>query len=118
VKMAAKKLIVKVIQPKSKPDPRDTSEIELILATPIEVSKKFCLSDLPASSQIRRDKGHHAVQTIGEQAPCMITFNNLGDDSSSDVHEASPPLKVADALPPPPPFMPGELSCRAFADLF
>jgi hypothetical protein len=54
---------------------------------------------------------------IGERAPHVITFYNLGDDSSPDIREASPPKKVANVLPSPPPFMPGELSRLTFTDL-
>jgi hypothetical protein len=49
VKTNVKKSIVMVIRPKAKSGLKGTSEIELILAKPIEVSKKFCLSDVPSS---------------------------------------------------------------------
>jgi hypothetical protein len=42
----------------------------------------------------------------------MITFDNLGDDSSFDVCEASPPKRVADVLSSPQRFVPGELPHR------
>jgi hypothetical protein len=51
VKMTSKKIVVKVIRPKAKPRSTGMSEIELILAKSIGVSKKFCLSDAPSSSQ-------------------------------------------------------------------
>jgi hypothetical protein len=49
-KADVKRSIVKVIPMKAKPGPKGTSEIELILAKLVGVSKKFCLSDVPGSS--------------------------------------------------------------------
>jgi hypothetical protein len=49
------------------------------------------------------------VKTVVERAPHMITFDKLDDDSSPDIREALPPKKVVDVLPPPPPFLHGEL---------
>jgi hypothetical protein len=118
VKTATKKSIIMMICLKAKSGSRDTSEIELILAKPIRVSKIFCLSDVPDSSQNQHDESHCLVQMIGERAPHVITFDNLNDDSSPDVHGTSPLGKVADVPLLPPPFIPCELSCRAFANLF
>jgi hypothetical protein len=63
VKMVVKRSI-KVIHPKAKPEPKGTSEIEFILEKPIGVSKKFCLLDVPGSSQSQHDDGHHVVEAI------------------------------------------------------
>jgi hypothetical protein len=41
------------------------------------------------------------VETVVGQAPHVLTFDNIGNDSSPDVHEASPPMRVADVPPPP-----------------
>jgi hypothetical protein len=83
-----------------------TSEIELALAKPIGVSKIFCLLDALSSSH-----GHHgrgaATAKEGEQAAHVAAFNNLGDDSSSDVREAALPQENKECLPPSPPLMPG-----------
>jgi hypothetical protein len=49
--------MVKVIRPKANPGLGGTSEIELILVKPIGVSKIFCLSDVPSTSQSRHDEG-------------------------------------------------------------
>jgi hypothetical protein len=47
----AKKIsILKIAQLKAKPGPPGTSEIELALARPVEMSKKFLLLDVAASS--------------------------------------------------------------------
>jgi hypothetical protein len=47
---AKKVAVMKIAQPKSKPGPRGTSEIELALARAVGVSKMFCLLDVAASS--------------------------------------------------------------------
>jgi hypothetical protein len=110
VNTVVKRSVVKVIHSKAKLGPKGTSEIELIVAKPIGVSKKFCLSDVPGSSPSRCDESHRAVQTVAEQAPRIIYFDNLGDDSSPDLCEALPSKRVADVPLPPPPSMHGELS--------
>jgi hypothetical protein len=102
-----KKSILKVIQPKAKLGPKGTSEIELAQAKPIEVSKKFCLLDVPSSSHGPRDQGRVAIKVGGECASRVVTFDNLGDDSSLDIHEASSPRETEEVPPPPPPFIPG-----------
>jgi hypothetical protein len=84
---------------------------------PIGVSKNYCLSNVPGSSQSRRDESHHTVETIVERAPHVITFDNLGDDLSPDIRETLPPKRVGDVPPSPPPFLPGELPSHAFTDL-
>jgi hypothetical protein len=37
----------------------------------------------------------------------MVTFDNLDDDSSPDIHEDSPPRETGEVLSPPLPFMSG-----------
>jgi hypothetical protein len=84
-----------VIHPKAKLGPKGMSEIELILAKLIRVSKIFCFSDVLGSSQSQCDEGQCKIETIVERSPRVITFDNLGDDSSPDIHEASPPKRIA-----------------------
>jgi hypothetical protein len=98
---------IKIIWSRPKPGLRGSPEIELVLAKPIEASTKFCFSDIPSSSQSRHDKSNHAIQTISERASRMITFDNLDDDSSLDVHETSRSGRTAEVLSSPPPFMLG-----------
>jgi hypothetical protein len=100
-----KKTVIKVVRPKAKPGPRGTSEIELIPMKPNGVFKNFCLSDVPSSSQSQRDEDHRAIETVGEHASHVITFDNIDNDPSPDVRETSPPRKIAEV--PPLPFMPG-----------
>jgi hypothetical protein len=77
----AKKIgILKIAHPKAKPGPRGTSEIELALVKPIGVSKKFHLLDATGSSH-----GPHATSITATHAARVSAFDNLGDDSSSDV---------------------------------
>jgi hypothetical protein len=47
------------------------------------------------------------IQTVSECASRVITFENLDNDSSPDVHEASPPGETTEVAPPPHPFMLG-----------
>jgi hypothetical protein len=117
VKTIVKKSVVKVIPTKAKPRPKDTSKIELILVKPIGVSKKFCLSYALGPSQRWCDEGHQSVGTVVERAPCIISFDKLGNDSSSDVGDASPPKRMVDAPLPPLPLLHGELPSHAFVDL-
>jgi hypothetical protein len=90
---AKKIIVVKVIWLKPGPRLRGTSEIELALVNPIGVSKKFCFSNMPSSTQGWHDEGGHAVQAVGEPVARVIKFTSL-DDSSSDVRELSPPRKT------------------------
>jgi hypothetical protein len=98
--------IVKVIQPRIKPGVQGTSEIELALMKPVGVSKNFCLLDAPSSSC-----GHHgggaATAKADERAACVVTFDNLGDDSSPDVCKVDLPQENEERLLPPLPLMPG-----------
>jgi hypothetical protein len=84
-KTIAKRSIIKVIHPKAKPRPKGTFEIELILVKPIRVSKTFCFSDVLDSFKSQCDEGQRMVENVVEQAPRVITFDNLGDDSSPDI---------------------------------
>jgi hypothetical protein len=58
--------VVKVIWLNSKSGSRGTFEIELALAKPTRVSKKFCFSDMPSSCQSRHDEGGPVVQAASE----------------------------------------------------
>jgi hypothetical protein len=114
IKMVVKRSVVKVTPLKAMPCPKGTSRIDFILAKPIGVSKKFCLSDVLGSSWSRRDEGHRAIEIVANRAPCVISFDNVGDDSSPDFCEASPPKRVANI---PLPFSYGESLSHAFANL-
>jgi hypothetical protein len=118
VKVAPTKKIsvMKVIRPKQKLRPRGTSKIELALAKPDGVSKKFCLSDILRFSQSWHDEGGPTVQATSERASHVISFANLGD-SSPDTRETSPPGKTID-VPSPPIVMPSWYSYYSFARLF
>jgi hypothetical protein len=78
--------IVKVVHLRAKPEPQDTSEIELALVKLIGVSKKICLLDVPASSHEVRNKGPTTAYG-GECIAHVVAFDNLGDDSSPDVRK-------------------------------
>jgi hypothetical protein len=59
----------------------------LALTKLVGVSKQLFLLDAPSSSH-----GHHSRGAkAGEGATRVATFNNLGDDSSPDDHEAALP---------------------------
>jgi hypothetical protein len=105
----AKKLgILKIAQPKAKPGPRGRSEIELALSKLVGVSKKFHILDVAASSHARTT-GATTTRTVRVPA-----FDNLGDDSSSDVCEARSPRKMMEKLVSPPPLVSGEFLCFSF----
>jgi hypothetical protein len=108
--------VVKVIRLKPKLRPRGMSKIELALAKPIGVSKKFCFSDMLRFSQSRRDEGGPVVQATSERASRVLSFANLGD-SSPDTHKASPSEKTVD-VPSPPIVTPSWYSYYSFAHLF
>jgi hypothetical protein len=83
---------VNIVHPKAKPRPQGTSEIELALAEPVGVSKKVCLFDVAALSH-----GVHTVVlgvTHVERTSRVPAFDNLGDDSSPDVHDIPPPKRL------------------------
>jgi hypothetical protein len=97
---------IKIIQPKPKPGPRGTSEIELVLAKPVRVSKKFYFSYVPISSRGQLGGGRHASQTVSECASHLISFDNL-TESSPDSCKPSPSGSGANVPPPPPITTPG-----------
>jgi hypothetical protein len=74
---------------------RGTSEIELALAKPIGVSKKFHLRDNYSVSRVR-------------------AFDYLGDDSSSDVRKTPSPERATEKCVSPPPLASGEFLCFSF----
>jgi hypothetical protein len=82
--------IVKMVRPKAKLRPQGTSKIELSLTKPIGVSKFFCLLDAPSSSHGPHDEAL-AMTKVGECAARVVAFDNLGDDSSPNVHETPLP---------------------------
>jgi hypothetical protein len=102
--------ILKIAQPKAKPGPRGTSEIELALARPIGVSKKFHLLDVAASSH-----GLHAVGITGTRVAQVLAFDNLGDDSSSDVHKTPSPIRTVEIRASPSPLVSRMFLCFSFA---
>jgi hypothetical protein len=95
--------VLKIAQLKAKPGPRCTSEIELALAKPVGVSKKFHLLDLAASSHKPRSVGAATTRIARVSA-----FDNLDDDSSSDVRKTPSPGKMIEKHVSPPPSVSGE----------
>jgi hypothetical protein len=74
------------------------SEIELVVAKPIKVSKKFHLLDVTTSFH-----GLHAVGVAVTHAARVPAFDNLGDDSLPDVRKTPSPAKMVEkrvSLPP------------------
>jgi hypothetical protein len=98
--------IIKMAQPKTKPERQGTSEIELSLAKPVGVSKKFCLLDVATSSQRLPSRGLTMVRV--ERPAHVPAFDNLGDDSLPDVHKARSPERTVEKCTSPPPSMAGE----------
>jgi hypothetical protein len=49
--------MIKIVRPKPRPRSSGTSKIELALAKPIGVSKKFCFSDVPREGSWPGDEG-------------------------------------------------------------
>jgi hypothetical protein len=81
--------VLKISWSKAKPGPQGMSEIELALAKPIGVSKKFCLLDVVASS--------HAPHATGVSLICAArvpSFDNLGDNSSPNCHKTPSPKRT------------------------
>jgi hypothetical protein len=72
---------------------------------PVGVSKFFCFSDASGTSQGPRNEGY-TMTSIGERATHVVAFNNLGDDSSSDIRGVPSPRETEEMPPPPPSFMP------------
>jgi hypothetical protein len=81
--------VLKITRPKAKPGPRGTSEIELTLVKHVGVSKKFHLLDVAALSY-----GFHAMGVAVTHIARVPTFDNLGDDSSPDVHGTPAPKRT------------------------
>jgi hypothetical protein len=103
--------VLKISHPKASPGPRGMSAIELALARPLGVSKKFHLLDVAASCQAC------AVGVTTTRTAQVSAFDNLGDDSSPNVHEA-PSLGATMEKPvSPPPSVPGEFFCFSFVIL-
>jgi hypothetical protein len=98
--------VVKVVQPSAKPEPQGTSEIELTLAKPIGVSKFFCLLDIPASSHGPHHEGL-TMTKVGECAAHVVAFDNLGNDSSSDVRGTLSPKRTGEKCLAPLPLKRG-----------
>jgi hypothetical protein len=85
--MPLKKIgVVKMVRPKAKIGTQGLSGIELALAKPDGILKQFCLLDAPSSSHSPRNGGR-TVTKVSEHTAHMVAFDNLGDDSSPDVHE-------------------------------
>jgi hypothetical protein len=96
----AKKVgVLKISRSKAKPGPRGTLAIELALANPIGVSKKFCLLDIAALSHA------HVVGATATRTTRVPALDNLSDDSSLDVHEAPSPGRMMEKPVSPPPLM-------------
>jgi hypothetical protein len=74
--------VLKIAHPKAKPGLSGTSEIELALAKPVGVTKKFRLLDAADSSHAPTPPATGATTTHAAQVP---TLDNLSDDSSPDV---------------------------------
>jgi hypothetical protein len=99
----AKKVgVLKISWPKAKLGLRGTSAIEFALVKPVGVSKKFHLLDVAASFHAHVTG---AAMTCAAQVPA---FNNLGDDSSPDVHEAPSLGNTMEKPVSPPPLVSGE----------
>jgi hypothetical protein len=94
--------VVKVIRPMVKIGPHGTSEIELALAKPVGVSKKFCLLDVAAPSHGLRGASLTTTRS-GECAARVAAFDNLGDDSSPDVRKTPSPKRAEEKHAAPPP---------------
>jgi hypothetical protein len=94
--------VLKISHPKARPGPRGTSAIELALVKPVGVYKKFCLLDVAASSHAR------ATSAAITHTTRVQAFDNLGDDTSSDVHEAPSPKTTMEKHASPPPSTSGE----------
>jgi hypothetical protein len=78
----------------------------LALAKPVGVSIKFCLLDVAAPSH--RPPTGGAAMTHVERPARVPAFENLGDESSPDVHKPSLPKRITERLSSPPPSMSDE----------
>jgi hypothetical protein len=102
--------ILKIARPKANPGPQGTSEIELALAKPVGVSKKFRVLDVVCSSHRL-----HAVGVTLIRATRVPAFNNLGVDSFPDVCRTPSPAKMVEKRASPPPSVSGEFLHFSFA---
>jgi hypothetical protein len=108
---SAKKIsILKIARPKAKPGPRGTSEIELALAKSVGVFKKFHLLDVASLPH-----GLHVVGVTVTHAARVPVFDNLSDDSSSDVRKTPSLAMMVEKCASPPPSVFGKFLCFSFA---
>jgi hypothetical protein len=91
--------------------PRGTSAIELALAKPLGVSKKFHLLDVATLSQ------GHAGGVMMTHTAQLPAFDNLDDDSSPDVPEAPSPGATMEKAASSPPLASGEFLRFSFTIL-
>jgi hypothetical protein len=94
---------------KVKPRSCGMSEIELALAKPIGVFKKFRLLDVAASS--------HKPRTVGvatSRAARVPTIDNLDDDSSPEVCKTPSPKQTIEEHTSPPPLVSSKFLCFSF----
>jgi hypothetical protein len=73
---------------------------------PVGVSKFFCLLDVPGSFHSPRDEGHAATK-VYERAARVVVFDNLDDDSLSDICGVPSPKETEEMPPSLPSFVPG-----------
>jgi hypothetical protein len=78
-------------------------EIELALAKPVGVSKKFYLLDVVALSY-----GPHVTGTASTCAARVSAFDNLVDGSLPDVHRTPSLKRTVEKHASPPPSVSGE----------
>jgi hypothetical protein len=64
---------------------------------PVGVSKFFCLLDVPGSFHSPRDEGHAATK-VYERAARVVVFDNLDDDSLSDICGSPRPKRLKRCL--------------------
>jgi hypothetical protein len=100
---------MKISRPKARAGPRGTSKIELALAKPIGVSKKFCLLDAVGSSHVP-----HATGIVTTRAARVPAFDNLDDDSSLDVRKTPSLVRTIERCASLPPSVSGEFLCFGF----
>jgi hypothetical protein len=84
------------------------STIELALAKHVGVSKKFRLLDIAALTHTR------AAGAAPTHTAWVSALDNLGDDSSPDVHMAPSPGKMMEKPVSLPPSVSGEFVCFSF----
>jgi hypothetical protein len=93
--------VLKVSCPKARPGQQGMPMIELALAKPLRVSKKFRLLDVVDLSQAC------ATGSMTTRTAWVPTFDNLGDDSSLDVRESPSPGTTMEKPASPPPLASG-----------